>query len=145
METLSFVLPAKTAVGLIGQRTAVLAERAKLRVSKNFFGGYLFAFAEYLCNCGLKINTKNIKNYSSILAFINHRNWLDDSLTAFKLSKLLQVDAEQRQDHVTPFYHRLQILKLKDLYVFEIAKLMHKKKNSRKKLPNRLNCLVTPV
>ena len=26
----------------------------------------------------------------------------------------------QRQDHVTPFYHRLQILKLKDLYVLYI-------------------------
>ena len=26
-----------------------------------------------------KIKTKNIKNYSSILAIVNHRNWLDDS------------------------------------------------------------------
>ena len=25
------------------------------------------------------------------------------------------------QDHVTPFYHRLQILKLKYLYVYEVA------------------------
>ena len=41
--------------------------------------GYLFVFAEYLCNCSLKITTKNFKNYSSILAIINHRNWLDDS------------------------------------------------------------------
>ena len=49
----------------------------------------------------------------------------------------------QRQDHVTPFYHRLQILKLKDLYKYEVAKLMHK--NSRKKLPNRLCCHFTPV
>ena len=46
---------------------------------KTFFGGYLFAFVEYLCNCSLKIKTKNIKNYSLILAIINHRNWLDDS------------------------------------------------------------------
>ena len=49
----------------------------------------------------------------------------------------------QRQDHVTPFYHRLQIFKLKDLYKYEVAKLMHK--NSRKKLPNRLNCHFIPV
>ena len=49
----------------------------------------------------------------------------------------------QRHDHVTPFNHRLQILKLKYLYKCEVAKLMHK--NSRKKLPNRLNCHFTPV
>ena len=71
LETLSFVFPAKT--------TVVLAGKTKLRVSKNFFGGYLFAFIEYLCNCSLKIKTKNIKNYSSILAIVNHRNWLDNS------------------------------------------------------------------
>ena len=52
-----------------------MAGRTKLRVSKNFFGGYVFAFVEYLCNCSLKIKTKKIKNYSSILAIINHRNW----------------------------------------------------------------------
>ena len=46
---------------------------------KTFFGGYLFVFVEYLCNRSLKIKTKNIKNYSSILAIVNHRNWLDDS------------------------------------------------------------------
>ena len=79
LETFNFVLPAKTAVGLIGQRTVVLAGRTKLKVSKNFFGGYLFAFGEYLCNRSLKIITKNIKNYSSILAIVNHLNWLDDS------------------------------------------------------------------
>ena len=50
---------------------------------------------------------------------------------------------EQQHDHVTTFYHRLLVLKLKDLYVYEVAKLMHK--NSRKKLPNRLNCHFTPV
>ena len=49
----------------------------------------------------------------------------------------------QQQDHVKPFYHRLQILKLKDLYVYEVAKLVHK--TSRKKLPNRLNCHFTSV
>ena len=49
----------------------------------------------------------------------------------------------QRQDHVAQFYHQLQILKLKDLYVHEVAKLMHK--NSLKKLPIRLNYHFTPV
>ena len=34
---------------------------------------------EDLCNRSPKIKTKNIKNYSSILAIANHRNWLDDS------------------------------------------------------------------
>ena len=36
------------------------------------------------------------------------------------------VTGRQRQNHVTPFYHQLQILKRKDLYVYEVAKLMHK-------------------
>ena len=58
----------------------VLAGRTKLNVSKNFFRrGYLFVFVEYLCNRSTKIKTKSIKNYSSILAIVNHRNWLDDS------------------------------------------------------------------
>ena len=42
-------------------------------------GGHLFVFVEYLCKRSPKIKTKNIKNYSSILAIVNHRNWLDDS------------------------------------------------------------------
>ena len=46
---------------------------------KLFSGGYLFVFVEYLCKRSPKIKTKNIKNYSSILAIVNHRNWLDDS------------------------------------------------------------------
>ena len=46
---------------------------------KLFSGGYLFVFVEYLRNRNPKIKTKNIKNYSSILATANHRNWLDDS------------------------------------------------------------------
>ena len=49
----------------------------------------------------------------------------------------------QQHDHVSPFYHLLQILKLKDLYKYEVAKLMHK--NLLKKLPNRLNCHFTHV
>ena len=46
---------------------------------KLFSGGHLFVFVEYLCNCSPKNKTKNIKNYSSILAIVNHWNWLDDS------------------------------------------------------------------
>ena len=57
----------------------VLAGRTKLSVSKNFFRGHLFVFVEYLCNRSPKFKTKNIKNCSSILAIVNHWNWLDDS------------------------------------------------------------------
>ena len=48
---------------------------------KSFFRRYFFVFAEYPCKRSLKIKTKNIKNYtgSSILAYVNPRNWLDDS------------------------------------------------------------------
>ena len=46
---------------------------------KLFWGGHLFVFVEYLCNRNPNIKTKNIKNYSSILAIVNHRNWLNDS------------------------------------------------------------------
>ena len=49
------------------------------RFQKLFVGGYLLVFVEYLCNRSPKIKTKNIKNYSSIFAIVNHRNWLDDS------------------------------------------------------------------
>ena len=41
--------------------------------TKTFFGGYLFVFVECLCKRSPKIKTKNIKNYSSILAIVNHR------------------------------------------------------------------------
>ena len=56
-----------------------LAGRTKLRVSKIFFWGTFFVFVEYLCKRSPKTETKNIKNYSSILAIVNHRNWLDGS------------------------------------------------------------------
>ena len=48
-------------------------------------------FVEYLCNRSPKIKTKNIKNYSSILAIVNHWNWLDDSppLNSYPLNLLL--------------------------------------------------------
>ena len=56
----------------------VEAEEQNSEVPKTFFGRYLVVFVEYFCNCSLKTKTKNIKNYSSILAIVNHRNWLDD-------------------------------------------------------------------
>ena len=37
---------------------------------KSFFGGYLFVFVKYLCNCSPKIKTKNIKNYFTSLALL---------------------------------------------------------------------------
>ena len=58
----------------------VLAGKNKTQsFQKLFSGGHLFVFVEYLCNRSPKIKTKNIKNYSSILAIVNHWNWLDDS------------------------------------------------------------------
>ena len=58
-------------------RTVVLAERTFL-AGRTFWRGYLFVFVEYLCNHSLQIKAKNIKNCSSILAIVNHRNWLND-------------------------------------------------------------------
>jgi len=41
-------------------------------------------------------------------------------------NKALKIVAGGRwHDHATPYYKQLQILKLKDLYVHEVAKLMH--------------------
>ena len=57
----------------------VLARRRKQSFPKLFSGGHLFVFVEYLCKRSPKIKTKNIKNCSSILAIVNHRNWRDDS------------------------------------------------------------------
>ena len=79
LETLSFILPAKTTVLKTIRPTVILAGRTELRVSKNFFRGYLFVFVEYLSNRSPKIKTKNVINYNSILTIVNHRNWLDDS------------------------------------------------------------------
>ena len=36
------------------------------------------------------------------------------------------ISGAQWRDHVTPIYLKLQILKLNDLYLYEVAKLMHK-------------------
>ena len=58
---------------------------------KLFSGGHLFVFVEYLCKRSPKIKTKNIKKYSSILAIVKHRNWLDDSPP---------LNAEQRTEHL---------------------------------------------
>ena len=71
-------------------------EEQNLEFLKTFFGGYLFVFVEYLRNRSHKINTKNIKNYSSILAIVNHQNWLDDSphLTC-QINKSMQKDLRQ--------------------------------------------------
>ena len=46
-------------------------------------------------------------------------------------------------DHVTPSDLKLQILKLNDLYLYEVAKLMHK--HTRKKLPISLSAFFAPV
>ena len=73
--------------------TVVLAGRTKLKsFRKLFVGGYLFVFVKYLSNRSLKIKTKNIKNYSFILAIVNYWNWLDDSppLTDKKVTNSLR-------------------------------------------------------
>ena len=64
LETVGFVLPAKTTVGLIVYRTVVFAGRTKLRVFENFFWGYLFAFVECLCNRSPKIDQKLQFNFN---------------------------------------------------------------------------------
>ena len=86
LETLSFVLPAKTQFSKLLGLLWFWREVQNSQFSKTFFGGYLLVFVEYLCNCSPKFKTKRIKNYSSILAIVNHRNWLDNSrpLRAFK-------------------------------------------------------------
>jgi len=46
-------------------------------------------------------------------------------------------------DNATPYYKKLQILKLKDIYIYEVAKLMYK--SIRKKLPNMFTSYFTTV
>ena len=75
----------------------VLTRRTKLRVSKFVFGGYLFVFVEYLCNRSPKVQTKNIKNYSSISAIVNHRNWLDESPEVESRTRLEAKDTQKNQ------------------------------------------------
>ena len=43
------------------------------------------------------------------------------------------------QDHASAYYSQLNILKLEDLYTYEVAKLMHK--YSQNKLPKKLSFL----
>ena len=57
----------------------VWREEQNSEFSKIFLAGHLFVFVEYLCNRSTKIKTKNITNYRSILAIVNHHNLLDDS------------------------------------------------------------------
>ena len=47
------------------------------------------------------------------------------------------------QDHASAYYSQLNILKLEDLYIHEVAKLMHK--YSQNKLPKKLSSFFTPV
>ena len=79
LETFSFVLPKPQFSKLLGLLW-FWREEQRSEFPKTFFGGYLFAFVEYLCNCSPKIKIKNIKNFIAILTIVNHRNWLDDSL-----------------------------------------------------------------
>ena len=53
------------------------------------------------------------------------------------------ISGAQWHDHVTPSYLKLQIRKLNDLYLYEVAKLMLK--HTRKKLPMSLFKLFSPV
>ena len=53
------------------------------------------------------------------------------------------ISGAQWHDHVTPSYLKLQILKLNDLYSYEVAKLM--RKHTRKTLPIGLSTFFAPV
>ena len=64
LETLSFVVPAKTTVGLIVSRSVVLAGRTKLRVSKNFFSGDIFL---HLLNIFATATSKSKQQTSTIV------------------------------------------------------------------------------
>ena len=65
----------------------VQTEKKSFRVFKNSLGGYVFVFVECLCNRSPKMRIKHFKNYTSILASVNYRNWLNAS--PLKLEKLL--------------------------------------------------------
>ena len=53
--------------------------RKQIQGNKKLFRGYLLVFFEYLWNRTPKMRTQNFKNYISILAIANCRNWLDAS------------------------------------------------------------------
>ena len=48
-----------------------------------------------------------------------------------------------RRTSITPFYHKLEILKISELYKFEIAKLMHQ--HSKQNLPPTISNLFKPL
>ena len=57
----------------------IATERTNSGFSKILSGGYLFVFVEYLYKRSPKMGpkiSKNIKNYISVLAIVNCRNWL---------------------------------------------------------------------
>ena len=56
----------------------VLAGRTKLRVSKNFFRGDIFLYLLNIFATAVPKLKQKIKNYSSVLAIVNHWNWQDD-------------------------------------------------------------------
>ena len=59
-------------------------------------------------------------------------------------NKVIKIIAQgKRWDHITPLYNKLQILKLKDSYTHEVAKMMHK--YSCNNISQRLNSHFTPV
>ena len=58
----------------------VLAGRTKLKSFQKLFGGNIFLYLlNIFATAAPKLKQKNIKNYSSILSIVDHRNWLDDS------------------------------------------------------------------
>ena len=64
-------------------------------------------------------------------------------LTTLQNKAVKLISVAQWHDHVTPSYLNVQILKLNDLYSYEVAKLMHK--HTRKKLTISLSTFFAPV
>ena len=79
METLIVVLPAKPKFSKLLGLLWLWREEQNSEFPNLFSGDIFCTVVEYLCNRSSKIKTKHIKNYSLILAIVNHRNWLDDS------------------------------------------------------------------
>ena len=72
-------------------------------------------FVEYLCNRCPKIKTKNIKNYGLILATVNHRNWLDDSLPLiYYTTKIYYCTTLNR-------FYPIGVLSIKQVNLFQMA------------------------
>ena len=62
---------------------------------KTFFGGISFCICRISLQPQPQNPNKNIKNYSSILAIVNHRNWLDDSPPSKKQEHVSFIIVEQ--------------------------------------------------